>query len=120
MLSAALFVPAIIILIIAKSTDRIQYPVGDTLHQTKTIAIFALAMIAIYLHIRNKNFLVGLITGCSTPISQHYSCAVLGSTAHGMNPTAICFRILLPYDHLYAWFTVRRAKITRGALHKRA
>jgi len=60
----AIFVPAMAILIFAKLN-----PAGFSIlwryfaYTNQTVAIFALAMIAVYLKIHNKNYLVGLIPG---------------------------------------------------------
>ncbi len=129
MLSAALFVPAIIILIIAKTnTAGFNILWRYFAWTNQTIAIFALAMIAIYLHIRSKNFLVGLIPGMfyTFIITSYIIHAPIGLGLEqriGMNPDSymLSYIIAAVLTLLYAWFTVRRAKNHKEELlHKRA
>ena len=129
MLSAALFIPAIIILVIAKIN-----PAGFNIlwryfaWTNQTIAIFALAMIAIYLHIRSKNFLIGLIPGMfyTFIITSYIIHAPIGLGLEqriGMDPDSymLSYIIAAVLTVLYAIFTLRRAKNHKEELlHKRA
>ena len=128
MLSSALFIPAIIILVIAKMN-----PAGFNIlwryfaWTNQTIAIFALATIATYLYIRKKNYFIGLIPG------MFYTFIILSYILHaqiGLNLDALLGRgdsytvsyiVAGVLTALYAWFTINRAKNHKEELlHRKA
>lgn len=128
-LSSALFIPAIVILVISKMN-----PAGFNIlwryfaWTNQTIAIFALAMIAIYLYVRKKNFLIGLIPGMfyTFVVTSYILHAPIGLGLEerlGMDPTSytLSFIIAAALTALYGWFAIHRAKTNKEEiLHKAA
>lgn len=128
-LSVVLFIPAIAILIIAKMN-----PAGFNIlwryfaWTNQTIGIFALAMIAVYLYIRKKNYWISLIPG------MVYAFITFSYIIHapiglgleqrlGMDPNSYTLSYIVGgvLTLVYAWATIKRAKNNEHhLLHKRA
>jgi len=117
----AIFVPAMAILIFAKLN-----PAGFSIlwryfaYTNQTIGIFALAMIAVYLKMYNKNYLISLIPGMfytfvtfsyifHAPIGFGLESRI--GSMFGVNPEsyAISYVLAAVVTALYAYGTLRRA-----------
>ncbi len=128
LLSSALFIPAIIILVISKMN-----PAGFNIlwryfaWTNQTIAIFALATIATYLYIRKKNYFIGLIPGMfyTFIITSYILHAQIGLNLDkllGMEGSYTASYIVAAIiTALYAWYTLSHAKKHKEELlHKKA
>lgn len=120
-ITLAIFVPAIIILVYAKIN-----PAGFNIlwryfaYTNQTVAIFALTMIAVYLKIHNKNYLVGLLPGMfytfitfsyifHAPIGFGLEARI--GTMFGVDPASytISYALAAIVTVVYAYATIKRA-----------
>jgi len=115
--TTGIFIPAIIILFYAKSS-----PAGFTVlwryfaFTNQTIAVFALAMISVYLYLHKKNYFISLIPGlfyCFVVLSYIFHAPIgLGLEQRlGFDPNSymISYSLSAVCALLYAWATVKTA-----------
>lgn len=116
--TAAIFVPAIVILFYAKSS-----PQGFNIlwryfaFTNQTIAVFALAMISVYLLIYKKNYLISLLPGmfyCFVVLSYIFH-APIGfglEQRFGLDPNSYTISYILAAASVifYAWGTIKYGK----------
>jgi carbon starvation protein CstA len=111
----AIFVPAIIILVYAKMN-----PSGFNIlwryfaWTNQTVAIFALALVTIYLKLNNKNYWISLVPGMfyTFVISSYILHAPIGfglESRLGMNPESysISYVVAGVLSLLYGWYTLK-------------
>jgi len=129
-LTSAIFIPAVAILIYAKIN-----PAGFSIlwryfaYTNQTIGIFALAMIAVYLKMYNKNYLISLIPGMfytfvtfsyifHAPIGFGLESRI--GSMFGINPEsyAISYVLAAVVTALYAYGTVKRASDSKDEILK--
>lgn len=129
-LTAVIFMPALAILVFAKIN-----PAGFNIlwryfaYTNQTIAIFALAMIAVYLKMQNKNYIISLIPGMfytfvtfsyifHAPIGLGLE-SRLGSM-FGLSPESYAISYVLAgiVTVLYAYGTIKRANSSKDEILK--
>ncbi len=125
-LTICIFIPAIVILVYAKIN-----PNGFSIlwryfaWTNQTIAIFALAMITVYLYISKKNYWISLLPGMfySYVISSYIFHAPIGfgiESRLGLNPNSytISYILAAAFVLFYAWGTIKLASTRKDAILK--
>jgi len=121
-----IFVPAIIILVFAKiNANGFNILWRYFAWTNQTIAIFALAMITVYLAINKKNYWISLFPGMfyTFVISSYIFHAPIGFGLEqrlGMDPSSYMLSYILGLicTALYAWYTVKSAKSRKNEILK--
>jgi len=125
-LTICIFIPAIVILVYAKTNPNGFSVLWRYFAWTnQTIAIFALAMITVYLYINKKNYWISLIPGMfySYVISSYIFHAPIGfgiESRLGLNPNSytISYILAAAFVLFYAWGTIKLASSRKDAILK--
>lgn len=126
LLTLAIFVPAVAILVFAKNN-----PAGFNIlwryfaWTNQTVAIFALALVTIYLKLHAKNYWIALVPGMfyTFIITSYILHAPIGLNLDklvGLEPDSymVSYLVALVLTMVYGWYTLKLAKARKDYILK--